>query len=257
MSPTDTKKCAKKLRGFTLIEMLVVIAIIAILAGMISLAIGGFQRDARIETNNNKARMAYTGFQNILLQCEINQDIDLFNIRKINTPTSTDKPTYCVVAFEIKNGTISGGQYTLTTMYGAAAATADSNKAVRGSGTSVPDNEKKAYKKLDTFVKSNFSQDFEGAMAFFIDLEDYLVDSAVYCETASGLTASINSASSAVPAQKYMTAMVYESGDNAKGKVFTTFNDIAAQKNMYKKTGIVCGAYPLASEAAGSTGSSS
>lgn len=237
-----------------MIELIIVIAIIAILAGIISLAISGFQRDARVEAANNKARIAYTGFQNILIQCEINQNKDLFNVRKIVTPTSTDKPTYCVVAFEMDKGTIVDGQFVLTTMYGAAAVSADSNKSVCGSGTGVSDEEKKAYKKFETFVKSNFSQDFTGAMAFYIDLEDYLVDSAVYCETASGLTTSINSASSAAPAQKYMTAMVYEAGDNAKGKVFITFNDIASQKNMYKKNGIVCGAYPLVSEVAGSTG---
>lgn len=240
-----------------MIELIIVIAIIAILAGIMSLAIGGFQRDARIEAANNDAQMAYTGFQNILLRCEINQDIDLFNIRKITTPSSTDKPTYCVVAFEMNNGTVVGENYVLTTMYNAAAVTADSNKTVRGSGTGVSDEEKKAYKKFETFVKSNFGQDFTGAMAFFVDLEDYLVDSAVYCETAFGLTTSINSASDPVLANQYMKSMVYESDDNSKGKVFTTFYDMAAQKIMYKKNGIVCGAYPLASEAAGSAGSSS
>lgn len=240
-----------------MIELIIVIAIIAILAGIMSLAIGGFQRDARIEAANNKAQIAYTGFQNILVRCEINQDIDLFNIRKIVSTTSTDKPTYCVVAFEMNNGTVVNGQYTLTTMYGAAAVSADEDQAVRSGGTGVSDEEKKAYKKFETFVKSNFSQDFTGAMAFYIDLEDYLVDSAVYCETASGLTTSINSASDPVSDNQYMQSTVYESDDNAKGKVFTTFYDIAAQKTMYKKNGIVCGAYPLVVEAAGSTGSSS
>lgn len=253
----DSVKLAKKLRGFTLIELIIVMAIIAILAGIMSLAIGGFQRDAKIEAANNEAQIAYTGFQNILVRCEINQDIDLFNIRKIVAPSSTDKPTYCVVAFEMANGTVVGGQYILTTMYNAAATGLDSNKAVRSGGTSVSDEEKKAYKKFETFAKSNFSQDFTGAMAFYIDLEDYLVDSAVYCETVSGLTTSINSASESDATQRYMKSMVYESDDNTKGKVFTTFADVIAQKTMYKKNGIVCGAYPLESEVAGSTGSSS
>lgn len=240
-----------------MIELIIVMAIIAILAGMLSLVIGGFRRDAMIEAVNNDAQIAYTGFQDILVRCEINQDIDLFNIRKIVTPSSTDKPTYCVVAFEMDNGTIVNGRYTLTTMYGAAAVTTDKNKAVRSGGTGVSDEEKKAYKKFETFVKSNFSQEFTGAMAFYIDLEDYLVDSAVYCETASDLTTSINSASDPNPDNQYMKAMVYEADDNTKGKVFTTFYDIAAQKTMYKKNGIVCGAYPSVVEAAGSTGSSS
>ena len=214
-----------------MIELIIVMAIIAILAGMLSLAIGGFQRDARIEAANNEAQIAYTGFQNILVWCEINQDIDLFNIRKIVSPTSKDKPTYCVVAFEMDNGTIVNGRYKLTTMYGAAAVSADEDQSVRSGGTGVSDEEKKAYKKFETFVKSNFSQDFTGAMAFYIDLEDYLVDSAVYCETASDLTTSINSASDPVPANQYMKSTVYEPGDSAKGKKFTTFYDIAAQKN--------------------------
>ena len=61
-----------------MIELIIVIAIIAILAGIMSLAIGGFQRDARIETNNNKAQMIYMAFQDILIDCEVKQDKSIF-----------------------------------------------------------------------------------------------------------------------------------------------------------------------------------
>lgn len=58
--------------------MLVVIAIIAILAGITSMAVSGFVRDARLETANSKARMIYTAFQDIIMDCEIKQDNSIF-----------------------------------------------------------------------------------------------------------------------------------------------------------------------------------
>ena len=247
MSPTDIAKREKKLRGFTLIELIIVMAIIAILAAMLPMMVEGYRRNALVETANNKAHMAYTGFQNVLINCEINQNVDIFDIRKIKNSASTDKATYCVVAFQISNGAIVNNQYTLTTMYGTSAGGSDSNQVV-GSGGS--NDAKKAYKKFETFVKSNLSQDFTGAMAFYIDLEDYLVDSAVYCETISGLQTSISTTSSSDSTQN-MIALVYESGDAAKGKSFATFNDFTAQKNMNKRNGIICGAYPLGNEIAG------
>lgn len=74
----------KTLKGFTLIELIVVIAIIVVLTGISSLAINGFRRDARIQTNNNKAEMIFSTFQDILIDCEINQDLSMFDVREFN-----------------------------------------------------------------------------------------------------------------------------------------------------------------------------
>lgn len=70
---------SKKIKGFTLVELVVVMAIISILAGIMSLAIIGFRRDSKIETMNENARLVFTAFQDILIECEISQDKTIFD----------------------------------------------------------------------------------------------------------------------------------------------------------------------------------
>ncbi len=64
------KRCSS-LKGFTLIEMIVVIAIIGVLMSMLSLAISGFTNDARRETADEQARMVSQSFQSLLTEYEI------------------------------------------------------------------------------------------------------------------------------------------------------------------------------------------
>ena len=70
----------KKIKGFTLLELIVVIAIIGILMGILSFLINGFMKNSQIETNNAKAEIVYTAFQDVLTQCEIKQDKSIFEV---------------------------------------------------------------------------------------------------------------------------------------------------------------------------------
>ena len=69
----------KRIKGFTLVELIIVIAIITILSGIISVSVYGMQRDSRIEAQNHNAQMVYAAFQDILIDCEIKQDKSLFD----------------------------------------------------------------------------------------------------------------------------------------------------------------------------------
>lgn len=97
----------RKLKGFTLIEMLVVIAILVILAGISSVVMSGFRRDAQIETNNNKAQMVFTAFQDVIIDMEIKQDLSMFDVREELSDPTVDV-TGAVVFFRISDKAASG-----------------------------------------------------------------------------------------------------------------------------------------------------
>ena len=101
----------KKLKGFTLIELIVVIAIITVLSGILSLAINGFRRDARIETNNKKAQMVYTAFQDILIDMEVSQDTSMLDVRgELADPSISVKGA--ILFFRISDMSSQGHAYT-------------------------------------------------------------------------------------------------------------------------------------------------
>lgn len=99
--PMKSMERLRKLKGFTLVELVVVMAIIAILAAIASLGVSAFARNARLETLNDRAQLVYMAFQDMLTDCEINQDNSIFEPRGKEGAESTDDILGAVVFFRI------------------------------------------------------------------------------------------------------------------------------------------------------------
>lgn len=209
---------SKKLKGFTLVELIIVIAIMTILMGITSLVIQGFQRDARIETNNNKAQMIYTGFQNLLIDCEVKQDnsifeghlgdrtddiigaVVFFNIADTDFEGNTNKNGSYGLGDEIhvmtkhKNAGSAGGvipgDSTLCSRSAWIEDTANPNVTMGGYGGAVTEAEKpeaaKRWSKFNQYISQNMDNTMGGSYVVWLDLENYQVLGVLYRELENG-----------------------------------------------------------------------
>lgn len=223
----------KKLKGFTLIELLIVIAILSILAGMISIIMPGFVRDAKIESDQNKAQMMYSTFQSFLISCEIKQDVTFFD-----TFNGKDTPTAAMVFFHIaREG--NGKKYDDLRLGDKIEVKAISKNA---ESTDVYSNEEatgaQAYKKerYDLFQKEimgAIDSKLEGSYAVYIDLDNYTVDSVIYRELENGKDPTM--------AVDNLKEYSHTSGGSYKYCGVDNVQDI---RNIIKRKGIYYGVYP-------------
>ena len=173
----------KKLKGFTLIELIIVMAIIAILASMISILATGIVRDARLDSARSQAQSAYTANQNTLVQREINGKGDLLNpTTYLGSGTVTG---YVTLSFYMDRGTIGSkgdtviqdGSITTSLTYTYPNATAPASDSERN------------FRKLAKYLTDNLDMDFTGYVYAAIDMSDWMVDSVVTIEDYTKITA--------------------------------------------------------------------
>ncbi|MDR0987104.1 MAG: type II secretion system GspH family protein [Ruminococcus sp.] len=163
----------KLLKGFTLVELIVVIAIIGILFSVGSLAVSVIIRDANIKTANDSAHEALTYVQNWLIDLEIkNVDIEtIFNAHNYNGKdyfqllSSNSGSAFQTTTGDyagIKVCLLEGNPYSKTTELKKTTVDPES------------DDGKKIYDSLKT-LSDSFSSSYDGRWRVVVNATDYTV----------------------------------------------------------------------------------
>lgn len=202
-----------------MIELIIVMAIIAILSMIVSGAISGYRRDALIETNNEKARLIYMAFQDILIDCEVKQDKSIF---EGHSGEDIDGIIGAVVFFRIsekdaagnaningnaglgdeihvmamhKNAVTNGGVSGISALCsrsfwinGTANPGADSGPGANNSPATSEFGLKgaKRWEKFNTYISKRIDNTMAGTYVVALDLQNYQVLSVIYRDLKEG-----------------------------------------------------------------------
>lgn len=226
-----------------MIELLIVMAIIAILAGIMSIAIQGFVRDSKLETANKNAQMVFTGFQNMLTQCEIKQNATVFSYDGTSDFNSDLKQV--VIGFEVYGANVQS--YRIKNVGSGSSTGTGSEKtfgtAYKGDGGKYDDAvANSGFSKLPNEIMDIIDTSFEGSVQVYIDYENYEVKSVIYRPLSNGNAVPIDSDMNGIPD---FTCKAYGTGNWYYGlDQIGIQNGKASQKDVEKKQGIICGVYP-------------
>lgn len=237
-----------KIKGFTLVELIVVMAIIVILAGIGSLGVTAFVRNARMETCDDNAHLVFTGFQNMLTQCEIKQDSTIFS----HDEAKHSDLKAAIVTFEMSGANIQSikldSSYADYTSFGGSATGALTGGSMNYSGTLAA---------LANAVMSNIDNTFEGRAKVYIDYDNYEVKSVLYqnLATSNDIDTNISAYQKAVDsATKFEYCVLYERDDRTnlhEGKRANhtySGSGVTVSSGNNPSSAIQCGAYPYQKE---------
>lgn len=208
----------RKLKGFTIIELMVVIAILAVLSSIGVPAALTWIRDAKIRDANEEARLLYSAVQDYLTELEIkNIDVkensgspDEMTMYSCSTDDNLPAPK---IDYNL-DSVIDDSEPVIRSMiaeYGGFYSSASVNAALKGSGIDLSD---------------ALGTEFQGVWAVKFNMNTYTVIEAYWTPYIEG------SDPFNPPAQKDVT-------------VATTFENSSIQETYYRNNGVVIGKFPM------------